>query len=399
MMNKIPSQKLNSINQQRKSWFYRRFLNNKFTIILINVILFLIAIFLLIQVRGIFNPIRQFILAIFVPVLISGLLFYLLNPIVEFFQKKFHIKKVITIIALFIIIFLILLFLIFYIIPMIVSQVVALGSSIPHYYQIFVNWVANRFDSHMVKGISDNVYQYLGNYFKSSSSQIAHLVQEVLKNLTGILGKIASALVNIVTVPFILFFMLKDGPKLKRSIGNIIPVKYRLSAIKILEDINQQVSLYIRGQLTVAFFVAIIFIIGYTIIGLRYGLLLGILAGIFNVIPFFGSWLSEIPTIIVAFFVSPVMVVKVLIVFIVEWLIESQLISPLVMSASMKMHPVTTLLVLLTAGNLLGLFGVIFGIPIYAVIKIIVSRIFNWYKVHSGAYEENEEKDVTTHND
>lgn len=387
------------MKKQHNSWFYRRFLNNQFTVFLINVILILIAVFLLIQVRGVFNPIRQFFLAIFVPVLIAGLLFYLLNPIVDFFQEKFHVKKVITITGLFIIILLLLLLLIFYVMPMIISQIVALGSSIPHYYQIVVNWFAHRFDPHTVKGISDSVYQYLVNYFKSSSSQLTHLVQDVLRNLTGIVGKVASTLVNIVTVPFLLFFMLKDGRKLKTAISDLIPLKYRHSATSILEDINRQVALYIRGQLTVAFFVAVIFIIGYTLIGLKYGLLLGILAGIFNVIPFFGSWLSEIPTIIVALFVSPMMVVKVLIVFVIEWLIESQLISPLVMSANMKMHPVTTLLVLLTAGNLLGLFGVIFGIPIYAVLKIIVTRLFNWYKVRSGAYDEIENKEVTPEND
>ncbi|BDR58834.1 AI-2E family transporter [Xylocopilactobacillus apicola] len=375
--------------KEKTSWFYRRFLNNKVTIFILNIVLIFLAIFLLIQIRGIFNPVRQFVLAIFIPVLISGLLFYLFNPLIDFLEKKFHIKRVITIAGLFILIFLFLIFLTFYVFPIIINQVVTLATSIPHYYQVLISWLTDKFDTHTVKGISDNFYNYVVNYFKSSSTQIAHFVQGLLKNVTGIVGKLATAVVNIVTVPFLLFFMLKDGRKLKTSIGNLIPVRYRQSGVKLLEDINQQVAFYVRGQLIVAFCVAIIFIIGYWIIGLKYGLLLGILAGVFNVIPFFGSWLSEIPTIIVALFISPMMVVKVLLVFVIEWLLESQLISPLVMSANMKMHPVTTLLVLLTAGNLFGLFGVIFGIPIYAVIKIIVGRVFNWYKMRTGAYEEN----------
>lgn len=384
----MENKQLNSNFKKKKSWFYRRFLNNKFTILILNITLILLAIFLLIQVRGIFDPIKQFFVAIFVPVLIAGLLFYLLNPIVDLLEDKFKIKRVITIAVLFVFIFLLLIFLMFYLVPMIVSQVMALGGSIPHYYQVLVKWLANEFDPHTVRGISDQMYEYVINYFKSSSSQIARFAQGILQNITGIVGKVASAVINVVTVPFLLFFMLKDGKKFKNSIGDLMPVKYRKNVVKLLEDINQQVALYVRGQLLVAFCVAIIFIIGYSIIGLKYGLLLGILAGIFNVIPFFGSWLSEIPTIIVALFMSPLMVLKVLLVFVVEWLLESQLISPIVMSANMKMHPVTTLIVLLTAGNLFGIFGVIFGIPIYAVLKIIVGRVFNWYKTRTGAYEE-----------
>ncbi|BDR56742.1 AI-2E family transporter [Xylocopilactobacillus apis] len=375
-------------SKKKLSWFYRRFLNNKFTVLIINIILILLAIFLLIQVRGIFEPIHQFVLAIFVPVLVAGLLFYLLNPIVDFFERKFGINRIIIIALLFVIIFLLLILLILFVIPSIVNQIIALGTSLPHYYQVLIKWFAKNFDPHTVKGISDSVYKYTINYFKTSSSEIASFAQDVLKNITGIVGKVASTMVNIVTIPFLLFFMLKDGRKLKISIGSLMPVKYRKSGIRLLEDINRQVSMYVRGQLTVAFFVAVIFIIGYQIVGLKYGLLLGILAGVFNVIPFFGSWLSEIPTIIVALFMSPMMVVKVLLVFVVEWLLESQLISPLIMSANMKMHPVTTLIVLLTAGNLFGIFGVIFGIPIYAVAKIIVGRVFNWYKARTGAYQE-----------
>lgn len=373
----------------KKSWFYRRFLNNKFTIFIINLVLTLLAIFLLIQVRGIFDPIHQFFLAIFVPVLIAGLLFYLLNPIVDFFETKFNIKRVITITLLLVLILILIIFVIVYLFPLIVSQIISLGSSVPHYYQVMIDWFSDKFDPHTVKGISDNVYQYAMDYFKISSSQFTHIAQSFLKNLTGVISKVATTVVNIVTVPFLLFFMLKDGSKLKRSVEDLLPIKYRKSGMKLLEDINNQVASYVRGQMIVAICVAIIFVIGYSIIGLKYALLLGILAGVFNVIPFFGSWLSEIPTIVVALFMSPMMVVKVLLVFVVEWLLESQLISPLVMSANMKMHPVTTLIVLLTAGNLFGLFGVIFGIPIYAVMKIIVGRVFNWYKDSTGAYDED----------
>jgi predicted PurR-regulated permease PerM len=134
--------------------------------------------------------------------------------------------------------------------------------------------------------------------------------------------------------------------------------------------------------------VAIIFMVGFSVIGLKFALVLGLIAGPLNLIPYFGSALAMVPALIVGATTSPKMLIAVIITFFVEWLIETQLISPLVMGSKLEMHPLTIVIVLLTAGNLFGLVGVILGIPGFAVIKIIVTRLFHWYQQVSGLYPE-----------
>lgn len=153
--------------------------------------------------------------------------------------------------------------------------------------------------------------------------------------------------------------------------------------------INWKISQYIRGQITVAFFVGLMFWIGFAIIGLEYAVLLAILAGVLNLVPYLGSFIAMIPIVLVALVASPFMLVKVLIVFAVEQLLEGRIIQPLIIGSSLKIHPVTIIIVLLTAGKLFGIPGVILGIPAYAVLKIIFEHIFTWYQSYTGLYPTN----------
>lgn len=125
------------------------------------------------------------------------------------------------------------------------------------------------------------------------------------------------------------------------------------------------------GQVSVAVCVGIMFFIGYTIIGEPYGAALAICAGFLNLIPYFGTFIGLIPALIIALVTNLPMVAKVLVVFFIEQIIETRVISPLVVGNRLKMHPVTTIIVMLWAGSVWGLWGVIGGIPIYAVVKIL----------------------------
>ena len=158
---------------------------------------------------------------------------------------------------------------------------------------------------------------------------------------------------------------------------------------------NQQVSSYIRGQLTVAFAVAVMFMIGFSIIGLEYSITLGIVAGVLNLIPYLGSFLAMIPAIFLGIVGGPVLLLKVIIVFVIEQTLEGRFVSPLVLGSQLSIHPITILFVLLTSGKLFGLVGVILGIPVYAAAKVIITNVFQWYKQVSGLYElpvEEEQK-------
>lgn len=214
-----------------------------------------------------------------------------------------------------------------------------------------------------------------------------------LSNLSSAVNVITMIFMTLLTAPFVLFFMLKDGHRLNPYVTKFAPQKLQPSFSSLLSDINGAVASYIRGQITVAFWVGVMFAIGYSVIGLNYGITLAVLAGVLNMIPYFGTFIAFIPAIILGLISSPMMLVKVLIVFSIEQTLEGRVISPLVMGNKMNMNPVTTILLLIGASAVAGLWGVIFAIPVYAVIKIIVTRLFNYYRKISTLYDEISESD------
>ncbi|CRH93782.1 pheromone autoinducer 2 transporter [Chlamydia trachomatis] len=195
-------------------------------------------------------------------------------------------------------------------------------------------------------------------------------------------------------MPFILFYLLRDGKHLNYHVTKFLPVKWRASVGRVLTDVNGQLSNYVRGQVTVAAIVALMFSILFTIIGLKYPITLGVIAGFLNLIPYLGSFLAMIPAVVLGLIAGPFMLIKVLIVFMVEQTVEGRFVTPLIIGSSLSIHPITILFVLLTAGQMYGVLGVLLGIPIYASIKVVVTAIFEWYKNYSGLYSEEKEVSI-----
>ena len=141
--------------------------------------------------------------------------------------------------------------------------------------------------------------------------------------------------------------------------------------------------------MTVAIIVAFMFMILFKIIGLRYGVTLAVVAGVLNLVPYLGSFLAMLPALVLGLIAGPIMLLKVIIVFIVEQTIEGRFVSPLILGSQLSIHPITILFVLLTSGAMFGIWGVLLGIPAYASAKVAITALFKWYKKVSGLYEES----------
>ena len=116
------------------------------------------------------------------------------------------------------------------------------------------------------------------------------------------------------------------------------------------------------------------------------------IAGVLTIIPYIGSIIGLSIALVIAFVTSPSIALQVLLVFVIEQLIESRLLQPLILGSSLKMHPVTILVILLAAGKMFGLTGLLIAVPVYAVIKVFVTHFFAWYKDYSGLYYTPEEE-------
>ena len=371
----------------RFSWFWRWVLNNQMTAILANLLLFLLVVLVFTKVSYLFEPLWQFLAVVGLPIIMAGILFYLMNPLVDRLEKK-GIKRLYSIIGLFILVSALIVWGMVVIIPSIQNQTTSFINHLPGYISV-IQEEGKRF-------FTDPTLNEVFAQFQASGQKMLDSLTDVVKNLSTItiknigsfFGTVATIVISLITMPFILFYLLRDGKNLGPYFVKFLPTKLRKPTLNVLKEANNQIASYIRGQLAVAFAVAVMFIIGFSVIGLDYAITLGVVAGFLNLIPYLGSFLAMIPAIILGIVGGPILLVKVLVVFVIEQTIEGRFISPLVLGSQLDIHPITILFVLLTSGKVFGLVGVVLGIPTYAVIKVIVSHIFAWYRVKSGLYEE-----------
>lgn len=147
---------------------------------------------------------------------------------------------------------------------------------------------------------------------------------------------------------------------------------------------NKTISTYISSQAIDCMFVGLFTFIGYLIIGQPYALLFGFIAGATNIIPYLGPFIGAAPAVIVALFTSPVQALLVIVVVTIVQQIDSNLLSPYIMGKSLSIHPLTIIIILIVAGNLAGIFGMILGVPLYAVVKTIIVNVNRLIKLRRG---------------
>jgi len=370
------------------TWFWKWFLNNKVVTILLVSLLVLLNLLVFSKITYVFNPIKGFFSVIGLPILMAGILFYLVNPLIDWMEKK-KIPRIAGIAIVFIIIIGMVVWGIIILIPIIREQTMSLIENWPNYWDKVIAQFDNLLRSNIFSQLQVQLTDVNQSIIKSISEQANSVVNSTFSGIGSVLGTMTNIVIALITMPIILFFLLKDGRNLPYYTMKLIPTRMRLSTYNLLKEINTQISQYIRGQLLVAFFVALMFWIGFAIIGLEYAVLLAILAGVLNLVPYLGSFLAIIPILIIALVSSPAMLVKVIIVFAIEQTLEGRLIQPLILGSNLKIHPVTIIVVLLTAGKLFGIPGVILGIPAYAVMKVIFEHLFIRYQTYSGLYEQD----------
>jgi predicted PurR-regulated permease PerM len=342
---------------------------NRFFIICYGIILVLLIILLIDKVQFIFKPFLIAFKTLFFPFFIAGVLFYLFRPLIDFLTTK-KIPRAISILLLYLSLIAIFVGLSLMIGPVLQDQVNRLITNAPKIAETLrVQWQYYELSQ-------ANFPTYINDMIDFITAKSSEILSVIGYNVTGILGAITRFIVILVIVPFILFYMLKDGKKAPDQFLNFLPTKERKEGKAILQDMNKALSTYVQGQVIVSACVGIMVYIGYLIIGLEYSLILALVAMLTNVIPFVGPFIGLLPAMIVGFIDSPMMMMYVIIVVLIAQQIESNIISPQIMGRSLDVHPLTIILLLLVASSLGGVLGLILAVPAYAMVKVVVNHSY-----------------------
>lgn len=356
----------------------------------LEILLIVAIIYILTKISFLFDPVVVFMSTLFFPLLIAGFLYFLFNPLVSIAHKKLKVPRTLGIIILYLLFIGLLVFLIATVVPIITRQIKELINDIPFFINEIQLFIEEIIHSEAFHWVQTQQYVDIDQIMNSLSSYLTAIPSTITGSISGIFGVITNMAVVVVTVPFLLFFLLKDGHKLPNAIMRFIPSSYRKEGLLILKDTTDTLAAYIQGQMIVSLCVGTLSYIGYLIIGLDYALILAIAVAVTNIIPYLGPILGAAPAVIVAMFESPLMVGLVIIVAVIAQQIESNLISPLVIGKRLDTHPATIIIILLVAGNLAGVLGMILGVPVYAVCKTIVLNIVRLIKLHRNYKKELE---------
>ncbi|WP_394454838.1 AI-2E family transporter [Leuconostoc suionicum] len=376
---------------EQQSWYSRWFSGNDLLNGLIVILLVLLIIFLAWQVRFLFEPIRALFTAVGAPIMISGVLYYLLSPIVGLLEKYVHLPRNLSIGVVLIVLLAIIGVAVATIVMVLRNQVIQFIDNWPNYWKTSEAFINETFASEQFKFIRD----YLNHTNSDLNQNVLDWSKKYLTSGVAGISSFASILtsigVTIVSTPFILYYMLLDGHKFSSFVSSKFPNNSQLSVRYLLTEISKQIAQYIRGQLGVALAVMIMFSIGYTIIGLPYGILLALMAGFFNLIPYVGSIIAQVPVFTVALIAGgPKMLILAIIVLAFEQPIEAHVISPKILGEALSIHPVTVIVVLLSSGHIFGVLGVVLAVPSYAVAKVFVTHIYDWWRANSDLFEVEE---------
>lgn len=336
----------------------------------VGILLALLVIKYFIEIHWIFSPLVIILKAIFVPLLLGGVLYYVTEPIQRFLEKRKWPRwaSILTIVV------------------GLIALVVSFGWIVGNPIAVQVNNLVKNVPqiSASIQDAADYVLRNRDNFppqLKDLIDNMANYVQDIAfaasKGLVSFLQSVVSVSLLAILIPFFFIFMLKDHEKFAPSIYKYFSGERREWVKKTLSEIDGVLRSYIQGQLQISFLLALIMYVGYLIIGLEYSLLLVIFAFFMNMIPFIGPWIAFTPALIVAVVQDPVLVIWVSVVTLVAQQIDSNFITPNVMGKTLDIHPLTVITVILAAGNIAGFIGIIIAVPFYAVLKVIASNIYD----------------------
>ena len=345
------------------------FIGGKFIIyILLIVILLGIAIYLYTEISYIFTPINTIVNSIITPIIVAYVFYYMLNPLVNFFSKKISrfsasllaiLVGVITVLTV-----------IIGVVPIIVEQTLNLITALPRYIEIVKGYLEE---------YSDNAYVQVVVEYVNTNLNVSKISERLISIATsiaqGVVSSISSTASVLITMPFVLFFLLKDASQFNKFVISLLPKKFEKSVAETIDEIDDKVGSYIQGQMLVSLCIGVMLFIGYNVIGLHYAFSLATIAAFLSIVPYLGPAIAITPAMLVAASTSWVMVVKMLVVWGIVQFLEGNIISPNIMGRSMNMHPLTVIFVILIGVNISGVVGAILGIPVYSILKVLISKL------------------------
>ncbi|HBM74498.1 MAG TPA: AI-2E family transporter [Clostridiaceae bacterium] len=329
---------------------------------MIKIALALIALLLLILVYH--N--RKVIGRLAHPFILSFFISYLLNPLVTMMERK-GIKRSFGIMIIYMVFFILLLLVCAYMVPMLVRDMGKLTGAIPGYSTEFMDFFAYCEEKYQGMQLPKGIKNAIENNINRIQDYIISYIQLVTTFIMSVISKIST----IMLIPILVYYFLRDFKNILEKLSKMIPRKYRNQTISVLSNVDGVLGNYVRSQIILSGVIGVMTTVALLILKINFALIIGIINGVTNIIPYFGPVIGAAPAVLVALLQSPGKALITIAVMILIQQIESDIICPKITSESVGLHPLTVIFALIAGGELFGITGLILGVPVLAALKVI----------------------------
>ena len=330
---------------------------------------------------------------ILTPFLVGALLAYLGDPVADWLEtKKLNRTLAVTIVFGFFAALSIGMLVI--IIPLLGKQIIAFVESIP----AMIDWVQlnvlpwiKRFLRHNTELIQvDQLKAAFAEHWQEAGGILTQLVKQM--TASGLV--MVTVIVNLMIIPVVTFYLLRDWDEMMARIFELLPMRIAPTAARLAKESDEVLGAFLRGQLSVMASLAVVYSIGLSIVGLDFALLVGVIAGLFSVVPYLGPivGIAAAGTATLIQFPDLWHILGVCLVFGIGQMLEGMWLTPLLVGDRIGLHPVAVIFAILSGGQLGGFAGVLLALPTAAVLMVFVRLAHEKYK-SSNLYNKPEEKE------
>jgi predicted PurR-regulated permease PerM len=326
-----------------------------------------------------------FLLYLLAPILLpfvsAALLAYLGDPLVDRLEKM-KLSRTLSVVVVFLLIFAFLIPFFLFLIPLLKEQVGSLLHQLPDY----IDWLVVNLqpmlqdklglslptlDVEQVKETFTKEWTNAGGFLKGLIRTVSH---------SGLI--VAGWLANIILIPVITFYLLRDWDKLVAYIHDILPRSIEGKVTQLMHESDEVLGAFLRGQMLVMLALGVIYSVGLRIIGLEFSLLIGLFAGLLSFIPYMGLIVGILIAGIAMLFQTHDVtnLLWVFLVFGIAQMIEGMFLTPVLVGDRIGLHPVTVIFAVLAGGQLFGFFGILLALPVFAVIAVLLRHAHKKYK-------------------
>ena len=330
----------------------------------------------LLMLVALFLYIISLMKAAILPLLIWIIIAYMLIPLVKLLRKKM--RKIFAVTITYLVFLSVIFVILFFIIPLVIEQFKIFVSRIPLLLEGITGFLNNFLKNNaMLKNLGNIIGK---GSIPSDSQEITKYILNglnlcninIFQSATTLTKTAFNIILNFVIGPVLGFYILKDTDIIVSTFIKIIPPKYKNQSSVLLGKINNVFGKYVRAQLLVSLIVGTLCTIILLILRVDFAILLGFVAGIFNLIPFLGPLVGVIPAALIALYISPLKALLVVILFIAVHQINNYFISPSIMKHEVGVHPGVIIFSLIAGGTLFGMFGLLLAVPTVAIIQEIL---------------------------